>query len=751
MRKTLLVLIILVLTGSSYVAVFSQTTKADNFNQNNLMDDAVFDDSNSMTATQIQSFLSSFPNSCLANYTAPYPSDYFTYGADAPASVIIRQAATTWGINPKVILATLEKEESLVSGNLGCAAWQYNSAVGMGCPDGGTCPAPAYAGFSKQVMKGMWQLKFSKERAVGNVTWDGDGDIQYYGYMTAGTRARIQGGATAYYDGTATIDSTLVTMKTGATAALYTYTPHFHGNQNFVTIFNAWFGSTQFPQPIGGSLYYQISTGDIYLINDSTRYYIPSQGVLNNYGLGVFPTLPVSDTVIQSLTDGGSLTNLTWDSNGVYLINNGARYHVSTDMCTSWGLSCLDSSKVKALNANFQTQYLLQGGELPGLSYTNGSIYKMSGGTRQPIANPKSLSDLGFGSSPILATSNENSQTPLGILLITTPGVLQFSANSPIFYYDGTNYFQVSDTNTYRDWSLSAATQLSAPASSYAQTPPASTMLTSWTLSGGKYYIIDQGRKILIPDSLTSLWPSLQFTPQPVQLFSNLPSETLSPVIWTNPDVYYLDSVGKHHVLTGADIVSLQSSVGSISSLGLNKINTIILGSDFLPDGKLVTLQDGSGKMYIVNNHKLTYIPNPNVFNAYGLNWGAIQSYTSALLGDYPLDTGSALGSGLTPDGTYYVANNSSLYQLPNSLAKDFGVIDSNFKSISKQVMNAKGATLSRFLYNTDNGRIYYASGGAIHYVATISAFIAYGGASHPASPVNSSTISLFTETQSLY
>lgn len=214
------------------------------FNNNRVMDDGVFDNSGTMDEGSIQSFLNSFSNSCLKNYQAPYPNDYFNYGGNVPAARVIKRAADLWGINPQVILATLEKEESLVRGNAGCADWRYNSAMGMGCPDGGSCPSPAYAGFSKQVTKGSWQLKYNKERSYGNVGWGENDSLTYYGYMTQGNRKRCGSCSNIYYDGWASIDSTSVHMDTGATASLYTYTPHFHGNQNFVALFEAWFGST---------------------------------------------------------------------------------------------------------------------------------------------------------------------------------------------------------------------------------------------------------------------------------------------------------------------------------------------------------------------------------------------------------------------------------------------------------------------------------------------------------------------------
>lgn len=225
----------------------NQSASAATFNQNKIMDNAVFDDWDSMTTADNQNFLNGFPNSCLKNYSAPYPQDYFTYGGNVSAATVISRAASLWGISPKVILATLQKESSSVTGAGGCGSVGYNAAMGMGCPDSGECPAPAYAGFSKQVTKGAWQLMFSRERSEGNMSWDDDGATYYYGYMTTGNRARVAGGSSQYYDGYATIDGTSVHMDNGATAALYSYTPHFHGNQNFFAIFNGWFGSPFVP------------------------------------------------------------------------------------------------------------------------------------------------------------------------------------------------------------------------------------------------------------------------------------------------------------------------------------------------------------------------------------------------------------------------------------------------------------------------------------------------------------------------
>ncbi len=241
----------------------SNRAAAATFDRNNLMSDAVFNATGTMSTAQIQSFLNRYPHSCLRSYSAPLPIDYSTYGGNTSAAAVIHASAQLYGVNPQVLLVTLEKEQNLVTGNSGCSSWRYWSAMGYACPDGGarydypslgiygTCvSAERHAGFSAQVNHGAWQLQFNAQRAVGNLNWRGNQSIHNYGFYTKGYRQQYAGAPIVYYDGKATVDGTTVTMSNGPTATLYTYTPHLSANQAFVTLFTGWFGSTQTPGPI---------------------------------------------------------------------------------------------------------------------------------------------------------------------------------------------------------------------------------------------------------------------------------------------------------------------------------------------------------------------------------------------------------------------------------------------------------------------------------------------------------------------
>lgn len=297
MKKMLLLPALLFL--SLVLALLSPFSASAAFNQNNIMADNVFSNSSTMNAGQIDAFLNSFPSSCIStnrgfsspNVTGYNPSQGFLYGSNVSAGTVIANASQAYDLNPQVILATLQKEQSLVSGNAGC--YYDTPATQTPCPDppyggdpnngcvtacqhaggcvyvalGYDCPyycVPNSTGFSKQIIKAAWKLKFVQERSVGNYNWniqkpgwDNSDDplTSYDGYMTQGNLKRNSSSSTVFYDGYRPVNSNSLTVHlgSGATASLYSYTPFTSGNTNFVNIFEGWFGSTQSNVPFAWS------------------------------------------------------------------------------------------------------------------------------------------------------------------------------------------------------------------------------------------------------------------------------------------------------------------------------------------------------------------------------------------------------------------------------------------------------------------------------------------------------------------
>lgn len=209
-----------------------------------------------MNASQIQAFLSA-EGSGLAGYSdveacdstiAPY---YSHCGQAISAAQIIFDASQAYGMSPRTILATLEKEESLVTDPTPSAS-QINCAMGYNSCGG-------YVGFFTQVDNGTWILRYNYEGAAGHATWlswHPGGNYPCANAQPGFYSAGLYPGNTVTFANSGGSPRT-VTIANAATASLYCYTPYvgpysqtgYSGSYNFVYYFQLWFGATQTSTP----------------------------------------------------------------------------------------------------------------------------------------------------------------------------------------------------------------------------------------------------------------------------------------------------------------------------------------------------------------------------------------------------------------------------------------------------------------------------------------------------------------------
>ncbi len=209
-----------------------------NYYYNSLVSDSDFVNINSYSENDIQNFLVS---------KGSYLKDYEQNGRRAAR--IIYDAAHGYGeatgtlngiaidqstgtINPKAIIVTLQKEQSLVTEQTRNDG-RLDHATGYACPDSSSCDS-RYLGFTKQVENAAWQLRYNYERAQGH----GFSDYQVNQIKSFSDPSGSYG----------------VTFSNRATASLYRYTPHvFNGNYNFWKLMIEYFGTTP-PVPSSSSL-----------------------------------------------------------------------------------------------------------------------------------------------------------------------------------------------------------------------------------------------------------------------------------------------------------------------------------------------------------------------------------------------------------------------------------------------------------------------------------------------------------------
>jgi len=205
MKKPILFLAIFGLILPNFVLAVS-------FNPNFILSDEALQNKDTMNVSDIQIFLES-KNSSLSNFITEYLD-----GNQQKASSIIYNSAQKYNINPKYLLVKLQKEQSLVTDQTPSQK-QLDWATGFAVCDSCAMDDPTiqeYKGFTNQV-----------DSAAG---------VMRSYYEKYPTQAWIKRAGQTY-----NIDGQEVTPTTNATAFLYTYTPHLHGNENFWNIWHAWF------------------------------------------------------------------------------------------------------------------------------------------------------------------------------------------------------------------------------------------------------------------------------------------------------------------------------------------------------------------------------------------------------------------------------------------------------------------------------------------------------------------------------
>jgi len=294
LTSSILKLAVVILAGTCLAFLGSSSVNAAdarNFNAGRIIDDGIFSNSNSMSVDNIQSFLNSkvtcdtwgqkqselgggtraqwlasrgisTPITCLRDYYENPATAANNYGKAIPpggisAAQIIYNYSQQFSINPQVIIATLQKENGLITDEWPTPK-QYSEAMGFGCPDnvapGAPACDPSYGSFSAQIYQAARHFRGYVNNSPG---W-------FVPFST--------GDNTIRWSPNAACGSSVVNIQNRATVALYSYTPYrpnqaalnaqygtgdgcsAYGNRNFYLYFTDWFGSTYGGDPVSTNI-----------------------------------------------------------------------------------------------------------------------------------------------------------------------------------------------------------------------------------------------------------------------------------------------------------------------------------------------------------------------------------------------------------------------------------------------------------------------------------------------------------------
>jgi len=507
---------------------------ASRFDPGLIISDSVFYDFGTMKVADIQRFLESKvpvckakagDPTCLRNYVDDELDKPGEDGKCLPmaakpaqtAAQIIYDIAHACGINPKVLLVVLQKEQGLIQ-SVNPTPYMYKAAMGFGCPDSD----PAICG---KVHSGLFNQLY---KAAGQLQWYGDPRGSFT-YMKVGRTSNIR------YSPNASCGTKPVLIKSIATTALYYYTPYTpnaaalknlygagdscsaYGNRNFWRFYTDWFGST-----LGGGFLLKSASSGTYLIVDNNKYLVTDPDLLVALApLGPLGT--ISQDYLNTFADSGVLTRVVKSVTGqYYFVDGGKKYTFSScDLVAQFGLDCAAAVQLTAS----QLAAFANGGSMTTYVPGDGtSTYQIKDGVKHEILDQASVQAAGLA-LPALnnVTINAFKKLPWGTPIAKNNSLITNRTNGAKALISNGKYYEISARTAtdidFSQWFTATSGTLSTDGVSVinAQTSVRAIDLDS---SGQAYLLGPSGKRpIENPEQLTQSAPTIADT-----IFSVIPT-----------------------------------------------------------------------------------------------------------------------------------------------------------------------------------------------------------------------------------
>jgi hypothetical protein len=706
--KAILLTTVAMIFLSSVTVLLSrqQTNAAAPWNPEEIIDNAVLTNKNTMSVAQIQDFLNSKVPVCDTQGTqtseygggtraqwaanasyhpaegAFYPpftclKDYTENGLSS--AQIIYNAAQQYSINPQVLIVLLQKEQGLVT-DTWPAPIQYQSATGYGCPDSspGVCSSQYY-GFTNQI---NWAATMFHAIMVDSPTWS----KKYYPYWATDPNTGTTGARYVYYKPTTSCGGSWLNIQNRATQALYNYTPYqpnqaaidaamgqtvncgAYGNINFYRYFTSWFGSTTNPD-LNFSVIQGPNSSALYLQTSAGKYYLPSHTIMQAWGIDSLPVQQVSQAYIDNLTTGPSLSNLLKDDwNNYFLVENGTLHYVrDLSYLSLWNIS--PSNAVQSLGL----AYTLPSGSWLGRfvqdsSQPTGSYWLIDKGQKHLINDSSLLYQWRY--------------TPDQLTTISAAFLNSIPTNSnnitPYATDGSTSYVIDSGTKL----SLSNANIQNAYYGSQSPVPYDPITLSflpnrvadqfAIDTSNGQWFMLEGAKKHYIPSAnLAQLWgktTNTDLTTLSDQYLSSIQTGgNLSYVIQTaSPSAYWLVD-GQRHLLADTNTINAWTTVGQTPpTYSTQSLNTLTQGGNATTTIHAVGspyyyLMDAGIKHYLMSSGSLS-------------GWGTTVTNTNSSLVSMIPETSFLNYVAKSSDGHAYLLMNNLSYLIDPVYYNDWGI-----------------------------------------------------------------------------
>jgi len=748
------------------------------FSAGDIIDDSVFNNTGTMSANDIQNFLNSKvpvcdtngtqmynstetraqysatqgyspPFTCLKDYTmavptvAASPNNCAAIAAGTESSAqIIYNISQACGINPQVLITLLQKEQGLVTDTWPWSI-EYQSATGYGCPDSSACNT-SYYGLFNQLYNSALAFK-----EYGN-------NPSNYNYVAGQNNSIL-------YNPNRSCGSSNVFIENQPTADMYIYTPYqpdqaalnnlygsgdscsSYGNRDFWQYFNNWFG------PSVGPLVRTATSPDLYYSDGQTIYHVSSMDLANEYGLGLSDVRIISQAAMNALTLSTQSPYLTdvmkstsdtdADGGDIYLVTEGERYLIpSMSLFSDYGfttseLTYLDYSQLLRLPlAGTLTNFVKDS--------STGTVYNISSDAKNAIFDYSTFSQVDPSGSAQSVDPFVLNQIPTGTAIVDSTLVLQ-DPNGGIWFVDNNTWNYVSSMTAYGCLGLASLPNIpftSGQSNIGTQGPNASCVVQGAT--SGNQYILDGWRRIPVNTN----WGFTSFFTVPDSFLSNFSvyNPTSQPVFRSsaNGPLYILSGGKKRQIYSMSSFYQRGYTSNDLFTTTTDFLSTIPTGTPAFADGTII--QDSStGKLYIVSNDGLYYIPSMTIFNAYGFSTANMVSLEPTTISEY-----SNLGTissqlAYTPNATVF--DSGIALQIPQSLTSAFG-FSTNTQPTYPAAIAASGSvrTATPYLLFGNSPTLYYMQNGMKDPVYSWDTFVSLGGSNNNITALSASAANLW-------
>lgn len=614
-----------------------------------IISDSVFYDFGTMSVADIQRFLdgrvaacraAADRPGCLKDYRLSHPAVTGSPGrctslpaqSNISAAQLIHDVGRACGINPRVLLVKLQKEQGLITAT-DPSPRAYDFALGMDCPDSPSGCSAASAGFFWQLYKGAGQLNWYSNPA-GSFTWLRPGTVI----------------SRPYYPNRPSCGSQSFRLQNKATAALYYYTPYVpnqaaldnlystgdscssYGNRNFWRFFSDWFGS-----PIGGGFLLKAARGDTFFIVDEVKYRVPNEELLASLApLG--PVGEISRDYLDSFATAGDMTPLIRNANTdrYSFIDNGKRVRFATcEQVASFGLDC--SAAITLTSPQFSA--LASGGEVTNVVVgASGERYLVEAGQLREVLNDASAGEASISlAAPSQIRRASLNYLPVGLPIASNGSLVGNRETGALGIVADGNFFAI-DPATAADvnfgvWFAGQGSTLSSQSIKALTAGPVIQSIVAD--AAGKQFLLTAAGKRLIQDTENWIEEPSVLPASVLDLIPDVAEELVTPAVVrsTANSTLFLVNDGQLRPIQASDRKAVRASLeeNTIHRISPSALSQMRRGSQVIPPGALIRI--GSSNFLVDGLSRLYKIPSTEQARALGL--GAARTVKKSAVSSY--------------------------------------------------------------------------------------------------------------------